>query len=262
MEKIDSRRRWTRTSSVAAPGLGAAVVAAALVLAGCAQSTDGTAAAPASVPPLTAPAPISSGAPSATTPTPTPVSTAATTAPTSAPPVTPPPVRLISVAQLPGLLEHAPAGSNGWGNSWGNLVAPSPRQFVNHVYGGSYRDTALAQLQAQGLTTVVHRTWIARDRNQADVVLLRFKTVTGASTRYLTATANQGNVPNITKVSVPGRADAVGFRSPGVDSDGYVRSIFYVAVRNVAVELFYYSPKKFTPADAFTWLRAQAKALA
>lgn len=159
--------------------------------------------------------------------------------------------------QLRARLERPPAGATAWASSWAHLWNPTPAQFVAHVYPPASRDGATARLSAQGLQTVVHETWYARDSDQADLVLMQFATASGAQSRFLSATEAKALDTRNRSFAVPGQHDAIGYYDDDLDKLGNVAAIVYARKGNVVVEEFYFSPARLHKADAIAWMQAQ-----
>jgi hypothetical protein len=164
-------------------------------------------------------------------------------------------------ADLPGLLLPPPAGSHPWNNAWARNTSPTVEEWVAEVYASSARADIVAQLRDQGVNSIAHRTWVAVDDNQADLVLLSFDSPGGAAERYDVATSAKSHVAGVTPFEIPGVDHAVGYADPKVDSLGNVPAIVYVLKGNVVVELFYYSAGRLRTGDAITWTQGQVSRL-
>lgn len=235
---------------------GAAALALCTVLTGCSSIVDG-AGTPAGTSPTSA---ASTPGDPLTTPS-------ISTPPTSTGPATSRPApsstgrsTSASATNLADLLAPAPAGSHSWGTAWANIAAPSVAQFVRHVYPASATAAAKSELTHQGIRDIVHRTWVA-ETNQADELLLRFATPSGARSRYLSVSAAQAAAPGQHRFAVPGAARAVGLYDPKVDSLGNVRAIVYGQVGTIVMELFFYTPATFDKAGATASALAQLRRL-
>jgi hypothetical protein len=243
---LRDRKERVVISRAALGAVGAALAAA--LLAGCAQAVDGDgrAAGPTGFPST----PRTSAAPSTSAPS-TPAGPASST----------PAPGTISAAALVGRLMPRPAGSVGWTSSWGRDTSPTLERFVNVEYAAPARAGVLAKLRAQGLTTIAHRTWYAKDSDQADMVLLRFADEAGALSRWLSATGAQAAVTGSSGFDVATVPHSRGFALPHLDQLGNQRVVVYAPVHNVVIELFYYSPATYKPADAQRWLQIQYERL-
>ena len=225
------------------------VVALALVVTACSstvtgQGTPGSGA--------VSPAPASSGGgfPSSTPATPSaPPSTASrsSTAPAGKP--------------LVDRLMTPPPGSVPWTTPWARLRTPTVRQFVERAYPANVVTTVVRLLTSYGLQEIAHETWYAPDRDQADMILFRFRDAAGAGDRYLSATRAKRDQPGVRSFTVPGTS-AIGYYDRKPDDLGNIRAIVYGLRGSIVVEEFYYSPKRLRPADARTWIKAQLARLA
>lgn len=225
--------------------VGAAALAVVALLTGCASVVNGDGA-PTSGSPTTGAA---TGTPTGTSSSPTDTATTAATATgtTTTPPTT----------DLADLLAPAPPGSRPWDTDWSRNSKPTLDDFVAHVYPATSIALAKSQLKAQGIKDIAHRTWIAKDANQADVILLRFDTTTGAVSRYRSATAAKAAAPGQLHFDVPGFTEAIGYYSPVLDELGDVRTIVYGQVGGIVLEVFFYSPAKLDEAAAIAATTAQ-----
>lgn len=161
------------------------------------------------------------------------------------------------LAQLTALLEPGPTGSSPWTNSWGAIVNPTLEQFATHDYATSYVPTIEALLRTQGLTGIAHRTWIATNGTQADVLLLQFATPAGALSRFLFATEAKRDSTGQKPLTVTGAGDTVGYYATGLDTDGYVRAIVYSHQGSIVAQTFTYSPAHLDSVDTIAWAKAQ-----
>jgi hypothetical protein len=191
-----------------------------------------------------------------------PTRSALPTATTAAPPsstTTAPPVDLVS------LLETPPDGATRWTNAWGRTTRPTVAQFVKQFYPADARTDEKSTLRSQGVTDIAHRTWIARNANQIDLVLLRFRTAAGASSRYVAITDGTASRSDSTGFAVAGysRGEAQGFRESGKDADGYVLARTYgrIAGTPIVLEAFFFSPHRFDKADLLRWTTTQLQRL-
>jgi hypothetical protein len=227
---------------------GAAALAALALLTGCASVVTGDG----------APLPGAGTAGSATSPTtgvsssPPDVPSATTTPGTTTPAPT---------TDLAALLAPAPSGSKPWDTAWSRNDKPTLDEFVAHVYPAQSTALAKSQLKAQGIKDIAHRTWIATDANQADVVLLRFDTTAGAVSRYRSATMAKAGAPGQLHFDVPGFTEAVGYYSPVLDELGDVRAIVYGQIGDIVLEVFFYSPAQLDQAAAVAAATAQLSLL-
>jgi hypothetical protein len=201
--------------------------------------------------------PTRSALPSAT-PTGTPGTPAATPVPPSSSTAAPP-VDLVS------LLETPPDGATRWANAWGRTTRPTVAQFVKQFYPADARSDVKSTLRGQGLTDIAHRTWIARNANQIDLVLMRFRTSAGASSRYQAITYGTASRSDSTRFAVAGytRSEAQGFRESGKDADGYVLARTYgrIAGTPIVLEAFFFSPHRFDKAALLRWTTVQLQRL-
>lgn len=162
---------------------------------------------------------------------------------------------------LHSLLEPAPAGSQPWATAWSDDEAPSVEDFVARVYAPADRSAEAARLRTEGIVAITHRTWVAADGRQADVVLLQFATTAGANLRMRTAVAAKARTADIKSFDVPDHPEVVGLYPAGIDDDGNYRAIVYAQKADIVLELFYYCPEPFNAADAITWTTAQLQLL-
>jgi hypothetical protein len=194
------------------------------------------------------------------------------TIPTSAPAATPtvsPPATSSSAARPPvdltALLAAAPAGAKPWNNAWGRLERPTLAQFVKEFYPASARRDITTTLRTQGAVDLAHRTWVARNSNQIDLVLMRFASPAGALSRYLAITDGTASRSDSTRFTVTGyrRGEAQGFRQSGKDAYGYVRARTYglIAGTSIVLEAFFFSPHHFDKAALVSWTHQQLSRL-
>jgi hypothetical protein len=162
---------------------------------------------------------------------------------------------------LNDLLIDGPSGSHPWGTAWATDQLPTTDEFAARVYAAGDRVTESARLRSQGIIAIAHRTWVAPDSNQADVVLLQFATADGATSRLRAAVSAKAATPNIESFTVPNLPDVVGYYDAVIDNDGNYRAIVYGQKAGIVVELFYYCPAPFSSADAITWTTAQLQRL-
>jgi hypothetical protein len=208
----------------------AMTLAAVLLLAGCANTVSGTGMkGPGASPPPTSP--------SAPTPT--------TSAPTS---------------DVANLLSPIPAGADPWMDKWGRNEHPTAQEFVANVYDGSGRSYQLSVLKAEGLLDIAHRAWTAANDAQLDVVLLRFRTSSGATQRFgLVTTAAQG--PTVRTMAIPGQpsSQAIAYVDRKLDKNGFAFARIYADVgsQNVVMQAYFSSPKKLITAQMYSWTATQ-----
>lgn len=164
-------------------------------------------------------------------------------------------------APLHGLLEPAPAGSQPWATAWSEDESPTVDEFVARVYSPADQVAEAARLRGEGILGITHRAWVAADGRQADVVLLQFATSAGANLRMRTAVAAKARAADIRSFDVPDHPEVVGLYPAGIDDDGNYRAIVYAQKATIVLELFYYCPEPFNPADAITWTTAQLRLL-
>lgn len=234
------RRSRRRTSA------GAAGLLAVAVLGGCASVVGGRGTAASQAATSSAPSGFPSSSSSSVPPSP-PTATASTTSPPT--------------SDLASLLAPGPAGSKSWGTAWARNVSPTISQFVAHVYPAKSGPIVKAELVAQGLNGIAHRTWTAPSSNQADQVLLRFDTPAGAVSRYRSATSAKAASPGQFHFDVPGFPNAIGYYNPTIDEVGDVRTIVYGQVRDIVMEIFFYSPAKLDQAGAIAAATTQLRLL-
>jgi hypothetical protein len=160
-------------------------------------------------------------------------------------------------AALNALLEPAPSGARGWDTAWAANVNPTLAQFVTHDYAASSVELIESELRGQGLTTIAHRTWITSNGDQADDILLEFRTSAGASSRFLGATLAKRSVPGVKTFAVPGAADALGCYTSKLDSDGYIRTIVYAHRANIVSETFVFNLAALRKSLAVAWAKGQ-----
>jgi len=214
----------------------AAVATTILLVTGCSTVVDGH----------------PSAAPRPTDPVRTPTVTPTPDFPSSSPSAA------VTPAQLNGKLMAAPAGSIPWGDNWGDTTFPTVKQFVNREYPPQNVSTVITEFKEQGLTSITHRTWIAKNGTQADVVLFAFSSDGGAEDRYEIASEAQGNNAGVVSVPFSASHEAAAYRHSTADRDGYVTAIVYSHSGPVVVEIFTYSPKKrFDAASTEAWSKAQ-----
>ena len=149
-----------------------------------------------------------------------------------------------------------PVGSTPWRSAWARNRTPTVEQFVREAYPASAVSNELALFRYYGLQDIAHETWYAPDRNQADMILFRFATETGAIQRFTGASHAKSQSPGVRSFPVPGTS-ALGYYDPTVDKLGNVLAIVYARKGRLVVEEFYYSPDKLRPADARAWITAQ-----
>lgn len=164
-------------------------------------------------------------------------------------------------ASLRALLELPPVGSQPWATAWSDNETPSVQDFVARVYSPADQATEAARLRSQGVLAIAHRTWIATDGRQADIVLLKFATAAGADLRVRTAVAAKSRTADVRSFEVPDHPDVVGLYPAGIDDDGNYRAVVYAHKAGVVLELFYYCPEPFNPDDAISWTVAQLQLL-
>lgn len=181
--------------------------------------------------------------------------------PPTSPPSSPTTSSGVPPADLTALLLPAPSGSHPWRGAWARNVTPTVEQWVSEVYAEGNRAGVIAQLIEQGINSIAHRTWIADDDNQADLVLLSFDSPDGALKRYDVATSAKSKVTGVTPFEIPGVDHAIGYADPTTDSLGNVPAIVYAVKNDVVIELFYYSAGQLRTGDAITWTQGQAKRL-
>jgi hypothetical protein len=210
-------------------------------------------------------------APEPPAPTPTGSAPTAPTQPPSTPPATtssastprnPPVSRAGEGRRLAGLLEPKPSGAVTWSGSWGHTVNPTLGQFVRREYAPADVTFVEKELKGQGLLAIAHRPWIAGDSNQADIVLLGFRTTSGATSRWLAATESKAGGAGVRRLRIPGAGSAVkAYYTPKLDDQGYVRAIVYAHRGNVVSETFVYTLARLKKADVVTWSDAQLRRL-
>lgn len=224
----------------------AAGLLAVAALGGCASVVDGRGIAASRAPTSSGP----SGFPSSTSAPAPPSSSGATAGTTSAP-----------TSELATLLAPGPTGSKSWGTAWATNVSPTISQFVAHVYPATSAAFVKAELVAQGLNGIAHRTWTAPNSNDADQILLRFDTSAGALSRYRSATSAKSSSPGELHFDVSGFPNAVGYYNPKIDEVGDVRTIVYGQVGDIVMEIFFYSPAKLDQAGAIAAATTQLRLL-
>lgn len=221
---------------------GAATICAVGVIAGCATTVNGSG----SLGSASA-APTGSGS-STSVPTGAPTgfpSSATTSAPTGA------------ANALQSYLIASPAGSQRGTSTWATTTAPSVEAFVQHFYDANQVAGEVTRLQTDGITDVAHNLFLYRGL-QADVILLRFGSATGAQTRYngivaatrLDTTMRTGP----TSSTVPGLVE---FYDPTVDKLGNIASRAYGIKGNITIEVFTFTPKVFDSTSLTSYASAQ-----
>jgi hypothetical protein len=170
-----------------------------------------------------------------------------------------------TTATAPGtlgdLLIAGPSGSHPWGTAWASDQLPTTDEFTARVYADADRATESARLRAQGVIAIAHRTWVASDSNQADVVLLQFDSADGATSRLRGVVSAKAATQNIQSFTVPNLPDVIGYYDAVIDEDGNYRAIVYGRKSAIVMELFYYCPAPFSTADAISWATAQLQRL-
>lgn len=164
-------------------------------------------------------------------------------------------------AALHALLEPAPVGTQPWATAWSDNETPTVEDFVARAYAPADQSAEATRLRSQGIVAIAHRAWVASDGRQADVVLLQFATTAGAKLRERTAVAAKTHAGDIRSFDVPEHPDVVGLYPSGIDDDGNYRAIVYAQKVRIVLELFYYCPEPFNPADAIAWTTAQLQLL-
>lgn len=167
-----------------------------------------------------------------------------------------------SCTPLTSCLVAAPAGSAPWQTSWGGETTPSPRQFVQQLYAGSFAQTVADKLTNQGLTGIAHRTWALNggSGDEADLLLLQFKTTQGAESR---ADEEISNLGGGTKFAVSGPGGGQGVVTTSADSQGFYNTQLDGYVGNVEVELFTFAPQAAVSRNEATdWAQAEFEKLA
>lgn len=194
--------------------------------------------------------------------TPSPTSNSLPTPPD--PPTTalpsPPSLTTSSVALADRLLA-APSGSRPWANTWGDTAYPTITELVDHLYAAADQKEEIDALQTNGVDAIAHRTWIAADASQLDIVLLHFTTLDGAQTQYTRVSLGLATDADATRLPliVPGFSASQLQAFVNTDltryGDAYARVV--ATVGNFILEEYFVSPAHINSPDLQSWVSRQ-----
>lgn len=155
-------------------------------------------------------------------------------------------------------LEKPPKFSVPGNSRWARDYSPSVSDFVGHFYADKVQGRIKRSLDGQGIQDVAHVLWITDDRIQSDLVLLRFADAAGARERVAFSRKVTADNRTLSTYTMTAPGSPVVYYSTESDTQGYVGAKTYVAVGDIAVEMFVNSPADQVPRPLMTrWLRAQ-----
>lgn len=158
---------------------------------------------------------------------------------------------------LASRLEAPPKLSAPGSSRWANDYSPSIGMFVEQFYGAPVRDKVTKMLTAQGLQHVAHILWITDDRIQNDLVVLQFRTSSGAEDRLNTVDAINQSDKSQTSYSLDSLGAPTVYVRTAPDSRGYTDVKAYARLDNYVVEMFVNSPSGPSKLLVERWLKAQ-----
>lgn len=165
---------------------------------------------------------------------------------------------ITATTNLADRLAPAPTGARLTGGGSGTLTV---HEYVEYYYQPAYQDEADAELTAQGVLDIVHRTWSVRGGGTISIVLFRFDTAAGAQSRFLYDSASAADIPGEITFTVPGYplSQVRGFLDAGLTDAGDATAQVVADLRsgNVAMEAFYLHPATIDKAELSTWITGQ-----
>jgi hypothetical protein len=163
---------------------------------------------------------------------------------------------------LTSCLVAKPSSSSADTDSWGASTTPSKDDYLSWAFPSDpvAQRTASDNLSSEGLQNIAHTAWKSSDGNGIDITLLKFSAPQGAHARALELLS--GDLINGPAVSVPIGVPGTGFASTDTNSDGDIVTLYSTYVGDIALQVRYTSPQKYSAADFGSWLNAEYTSLA
>lgn len=161
---------------------------------------------------------------------------------------------------LDSCLEKTPAGETDSAEGWaGNQTTPAIL-LVDYYYASAYWAPKTAEYEQAGIQAAAREVYRSQKSGGpwASVVLARFANAQGAATEAVGIDLDGFDVTDWPgkRISVPGLP---GYAYPGgkVDSGGYLRTDYAVAVGNLLMIFEFFSQRSFDQTDFAVWARGQ-----
>jgi predicted small secreted protein len=162
-------------------------------------------------------------------------------------------------------LMPAPDGSRPYSKEFPAAGMLTSQQFVQAMYSAATDQERTYQsdrLSALGLVTIAERNWVASNTDQAQVLLLVFGSDAAAKARALGAEQGYQDQSGSESVTLSGLPSAVvAYQKPAIDSYGNVAAAVFGNFGTVELEVFFFSPAKLDQSTLTGWLSQQAALL-
>jgi len=162
---------------------------------------------------------------------------------------------------LTSCLIAKPSSSSADTDSWGASTTPSKDDYLAWAFPSDpvAQQTASDNLSSEGLQHIAHTAWKSSDGNGIDITLLKFSAPQGAHARGLELLS--GDLVNGPAVSVPIGVPGTGFATTDTNSDGDIVTLYSAYVGDIALQVRYTSPQKYSADDFGSWLSAEYSSL-
>jgi hypothetical protein len=162
---------------------------------------------------------------------------------------------------LTSCLIAKPSSSSPYTDSWGASTTPSKSDYLNWAFASDpvAQQTASDNLSSEGLQNIAHTAWKSSDGNGIDITLLRFSAPQGAHARGLELLG--ADLTNGDAMSVPVGVPGSGYASAQTNGDGDIVTLYSAYVGDIALQVRYTSPGKYSATDFGSWLSAEYTSL-
>ncbi len=165
-------------------------------------------------------------------------------------------------ATLSSCLVARPGSASAMADSWSASVTPTRDDYLNWAFPSDpvAQQTAGDNLSAEGLQGIAHTAWKSTDGNGIDITLLKFSAPQGAHAHALELLG--ADMTNGDAVSVPLGVPGMGYASAETNNDGDIVTLYSTFVGDIALQVQYTSPQKYSAGDFGAWLSPQYTSLA